>query len=292
MNPLNALVIVGTRYKECELSVTCYYQKNFQRAFGTFPLQGKALADALNCAIETGYRAIDTAQMYGNEAQTGECIANSGIPAGEFLVTTKVHPDNFDEALFLPSVEQSIKDLQKDVIDVLLLHWPAADGNIRPSLELLNRAADEGLAKHIGISNYTAQMMRDALTIVNRPLVTNQVEFHPLLNQSILLETSVETEIPLSSYCSVARGKALESPPINALAKQYDRTAAQIVLRWALQKGVTINTMSTKPENILGNYDVMDFTLSTIDMEKINALTQTNYRTVTKERVPWAPDWD
>jgi len=270
----------------------CYYQKNFQRAFGTFPLQDQTLTDALTCAIETGYRAIDTAQMYGNEAQTGECIAHSTITTSEFLITTKVHPDNFNEALFLPSVEQSIKDLQTDVIDVLLLHWPPVDGNIEPSLKLLNKAADEGLARHIGISNYTAQMMREAIAITNRPLVTNQVEFHPLLNQDILLSASVETEIPLSSYCSVARGKALEAPLINQLATQYNCTAAQIALRWALQKGVTINTMSTKPQNIRSNYAVMEFTLSAIDMAKIDELTQTNYRAVTKERVPWAPQWD
>ena len=134
--------------------------------------------------------------------------------------------------------------------------------------------------------------MREAIAITNRPLVTNQVEFHPLLNQDILLSASVETEIPLSSYCSVARGKALEAPLINQLATQYNCTAAQIALRWALQKGVTINTMSTKPQNIRSNYAVMEFTLSSIDMAKIDELTQTNYRAVTKERVPWAPQWD
>jgi len=272
--------------------VSCYFQKNFQRAFGTFPLQGSELAAALNCAIETGYRAIDTAQMYNNEAQTGLCIANSGIAKSEFLVTTKVQPANFDAKLFLPSVEQSLKDLQLDTIDVLLVHWPPEGGDIKPSLKLLDKAADEGLATHIGVSNYTAQMMRNANAIVNRPLVTNQVEFHPLLNQSALLNASIETGIPLSSYCSVARGKALEQPAIIQLAAQYNRSAAQIVLRWALQMGVSINTMSTKPANIQNNYDVMNFTLSSIDMAKINELSQMNFRIVDKQKVPWAPDWD
>jgi len=160
----------------------------------------------LNCAIDNGYRAIDTAQMYQNESETGQCIKASGIARDDFLITTKVQPSNFDENLFLPSVELSLKSLQVDSVDVLLLHWPPGSGDIKPSLKLLNAAADEGFARHIGISNYNSKMMRDALHITNHPLVTNQVEFHPLLNQDILLGAAEETGIPLSSYCSVARG--------------------------------------------------------------------------------------
>jgi len=145
--------------------MTCYFSKNYQRAFGTFPLKEQALTDALNCAIDNGYRAIDTAQLYQNEAETGRCILSSGIARDEFLITTKVQPSNFDDKLFLPSVELSLKNLQVDSIDVLLLHWPPGSGDIKPSLTLLNAAADEGFAKHIGISNYTSQMMRDALHI-------------------------------------------------------------------------------------------------------------------------------
>jgi len=272
--------------------VTCYFSNNFQRAFGTFPLKQQALTDALNCAIDSGYRAIDTAQMYQNETETGRCIMESGIARDEFLITTKVQPSNFEEKLFLPSVEKSLKNLQVDSVDVLLLHWPPGSGNIEPSLKLLNTAADEGFARHIGISNYTSQMMRDALQITNRPLVTNQVEFHPLLNQDILLNTAKETGIPLSSYCSVARGEVFKQPLFSEIAKTYNKTDGQIVLRWIVQQGVSINTMSTNPANIKSNYNIMDFELSTSDMTKISALTKQNYRIVDKNLVPWAPEWD
>lgn len=272
--------------------MTCYFQKNFQRAFGTFPLKKEKLTNALNCAIQTGYRAIDTAQMYGNEIETGNCIADSGIARDEFLITTKVKPENFDISLFMPSVEQSLTDLNIDCIDVLLLHWPPGDGNIEPSLKLLNAAADEGLAKNIGISNYTSQMMRDALQLTNHALVTNQVEFHPLLNQDILLATAEETGIPLSSYCSVARGEVFNQPLFDELAAAYNKSAGQIVLRWIVQQGVSVNTMSTNPKNIEANYNIIDFELSVKDMEKINALTKKNYRIVNDSIVPWAPDWD
>ncbi len=272
--------------------MTCYFSNNFQRAFGTFPLKQKALTDALNCAIDCGYRAIDTAQMYQNESETGDCIRASGIARDEFLITTKVQPSNFEEQLFLPSVEESLKNLQIDSIDVLLLHWPPGSGNIKPSLELLNAAADEGFAKHIGISNYNSQMMRDALHITNHPLVTNQVEFHPLLNQEILLQTAKDTGIPLSSYCSVARGAVFKEPLFDDIAASHNKTAGQIVLKWIVQQGVSVNTMSTNPANIKSNYNIMDFELSAEEMTRIGALTKQNYRIVDKHLVPWAPDWD
>ena len=268
------------------------FQKTHQRAFGTYPLSGDVLRNAIAAAAETGYRAFDTAQMYGNEADTGAAIAECGIPRSELCITTKVHPDNFSEAAFLPSVEKSLKDLRMPFVDQLLLHWPPIGSPIAPSLRLLKSAYDRGLAKHIGVSNYTAQMMRDAKSIVDVPLVTNQVEFHPLMNQDVLLACAFDTGIPLSSYCSVARGEVFKHKIFADIGLPYGKTAAQIVLRWILQKGVTINTMSTKPENIRQNFDVMDFTLSSVDMMRIEQMTKTGFRIVGKNLVPWAPDWD
>jgi len=268
------------------------FQKTHQRAFGTFPLRGDACKAAIAAALDAGYRAFDTAQMYENEAEVGEALAQGGVPRAELCITTKVGVQNFTEARFLPSVERSLKDLRIDQADVLLLHWPAVDGDIAPSLRQLQKALDKGLARHIGISNYTSRMMHDAKAIVEAPLVTNQVEFHPLLNQDILLEAASETGIPLSSYCSVARGKVFENPVFAGIGAGYGKSAAQVVLRWILQKGVTLNTMSTKPENIRANFDIMDFSLSSIDMARIDALTHANYRIVGRDLVPYAPEWD
>lgn len=268
------------------------FQGNHQRAFGTFPLKGEVLKGAIAAAVAAGYRAFDTAQMYGNEAETGAALAATGLPRDQICLTTKVGIENFDAARFLPSVEASLKALQVDRVDILLLHWPAPDGDILPSLRLLQRALDLGLTRHIGVSNYTARMMHLAREAVQAPLVTNQVEFHPLLDQSRLMAAAVETGIPLSSYCSVARGEVFKYPLFAEIGAGYGKTAAQIVLRWILQKGLPINTMSTKPENIRANYDVMDFTLSSIDMARIEAMTATGYRIVGKALVPYAPDFD
>ncbi len=272
--------------------MTIYFRKSYQRSFGTFPLKGKELRDAMMIAGEVGYRAFDTAQMYENEEETGDALKELGFKRDEICITTKVGNENFDEDKFMKSVDDSLSRLKMDYVDVLLLHWPPADFKIEASLRLLEQAHKKGLARNIGVSNYTAAMMRDAVRIVEVPIVTNQVEFHPLLNQEILLAATSETGIPLSSYCSVARGEVFKHDIFAEISKAYEKTAAQIVLRWILQKGVSINTMSTKPANIKANFDVMDFTLSSVDMARIDAMTSTNYRIVGKDLVPYAPDFD
>lgn len=269
-----------------------YFQGTHQRGFGTWPLKGDALAAALGHALAAGYRAIDTAQWYGNEAETGAALAASGVPRGQLCLTTKVAPDNFAEERFLPSVEESLRKLQVDQVDVLLLHWPPGDGRIEPSLRLLQKAWELGLTRHIGVSNYTVAMMREARRIVEAPLVVNQVEFHPLLNQDKLLAAAAETGIPLASFASVARGEVFKHAIFGEIGRGYGRSAAQVVLRWILQKGVALNTMSTKPGNIRANFDVMDFTLSSVDMARIEAMTRLNHRVVTRAQVPIAPEWD
>lgn len=269
-----------------------YFQKTHQRSFGTFPLTGDVAREAILAAAEIGYRAFDTAQMYGNEAETGEALHATGLARDELCITTKVHPDNFGADMFVASVEQSLRDLRTDYVDVLLLHWPPIGGDIAPSLRLLEDCLKRGLTRNIGVSNYTIAMMKDAVKIVDAPLVTNQVEFHPLLNQDKLLAGANEVGIPLSSYSSVARGEVFKHPEFAEIGKCYGKSAGQIVLRWILQKGVSINTMSTKPENIRANFEIMDFSLSHVDMARIDRLTHTGYRIVTQDLVPWAPDWD
>jgi 2,5-diketo-D-gluconate reductase B len=269
-----------------------YFSKSYQRSFGTYPLKGAELAKAVSTAVEIGYRAFDTAQMYGNEADLGAVLKDLAIPRPELCITTKVHPDRYTEDTFLPSVEKSLKDLRLDFVDVLMLHWPPVDGDIAPSLGLLEKAQVAGLTKNIGVSNYTAAMMRKAKAAIGTPLVANQVEFHPLLNQNVLLGAAAETGIPLASYCPVARGKVFDYPVFADIGTAYGKSAAQVVLRWILQKGVSMNTMSTKPANIAANFNIVDFTLSGVDMARIDALSATGYRIVDKSRAPWAPVWD
>ena len=272
--------------------MSIYYQKNHQRSFGTFPLKGDDLASAIAAATDIGYRAFDTAQMYGNEAETGAALKASGVPREELCITTKVNVSNFSEADFIPSVEQSLTRLGTDYVDVLLLHWPPADGRIEAPLRLLEGALKRGLTRNIGVSNYTVAMMREAVQIVDATIATNQVEFHPLLNQDKLLAGANEVGIPLSAYCSVARGEVFKDPDFAEIGRTYGKSAGQVVLRWILQKGVSVNVMSTNPKNIRANYEIMDFSLSNVDMARIDAKTAKGYRIVNKDLVPFAPDFD
>jgi 2,5-diketo-D-gluconate reductase B len=182
--------------------------------------------------------------------------------------------------------------LKLDVIDVLLLHWPPGDGPVAPSLELLQEAHRLGYARHVGVSNYTTAMMRTARSVLDVRLAVNQIEFHPLINQDKLLAASRETGIPLSSYCSIARGEIFKYPRLAEIGMENGKTAAQVALRWILQKGVTMNTMSTRRENIQANFDIMDFVLSSDEMQRIDALTAANYRISNAAVVSYAPTWD
>jgi 2,5-diketo-D-gluconate reductase B len=264
----------------------------FQRGFGTFPLRGDVLAQAVRDAVEVGYRAFDTAQWYGNEADLAAALDDVGVPRDQVLITTKVHPENMEPERFLPSVEKSLKDLRADVIDVLLLHWPPNDGPVEPSLELLQEAHRRGYARHVGVSNYTTAMMRKSLTVMNVPLSVNQVEFHPLIDQGKLLAASAETGIPLSSYCSLARGEVFNYPILGEIGERRGKTPAQVALRWILQKGVALNTMSTRRENLEANFDIVDFQLTPDEMRRIDTLGSANFRISNISVVPYAPTWD
>ena len=261
-----------------------------QRGFGTWPLKGAEAQAAVESALDVGYRAIDTAQMYENEAEVGAAIAASGLPRDNVCITTKVHPDNFGEDRFLASVEGSISKLGS-VPDVLLLHWPPAGGDVSSSLKLLQQAFDRGMAASIGISNYTVAMMETAAKILETPIAANQVELHPLVDQSTLIAGASRLGIPLSSYCSIAKGKVMEQPDLIEIGVFHGKSAAQVSLRWLLQKGVNPIVMSTKRKNQKANFDVMDFTLSNVEMARIDALaTRLNSRIVT--HTPWVPEWD
>lgn len=266
------------------------YQGINQRIFGTWPLKGDDARNAVEQAIQVGYRSIDTAQMYENEAEVGAAIAASGIPRDQFCITTKVHPDNFTEDSFLPSVEASIKALGTNP-DLLLLHWPAIGGDVVPSLKMLQTAFDQGMSPNIGISNYTISQMETAVSVLEAPISTNQVEMHPLINQSVLLNAASRLGIPMTSYCSVAKGRIFEQPELIEIGQQIGKSVGQVALRWLLQKGVTPVVMSTKLENVTSNFDVMNFTLSNADMARIDALAAKVHDRIVVS-VPWAPEWD
>ena len=175
---------------------------------------------------------------------------------------------------------------------MLLLHWPDQHGDNAAALDQLQMAHDRGYAAHIGISNYTISMMEDALTRLSTRPTANQVEFHPFLDISKLLDASVRLSLPLTAYCAVARGKLATSLLLDDIGAIYGKTGTQAGLRWTLQKGVAINAMSTREDNLRLNFDLGDFRLNDDEMAQIDTLMEEDDRIVDSTLMPTAPQWD
>lgn len=239
--------------------------------FGTFPLRGDEAFIAVRTAIDLGIRHIDTAQMYGNEKDVGRAIKQSGVARDPFFLVTKVDPSNIGQDKFSESVAKSIDELGGPV-DLLLIHWPPEDRELEPALDRLALEKQKGNTREIGVSNFSARMLRKAHARTNGAIINNQVEFHPLLDQHELLATARELGMALSAYCPLARGAALKSKIIQGIAQRLGRQPAEVALRWIIQQGVIPVPMSTKRHNIASNLNALSFELSAEDMAAISAI--------------------
>lgn len=259
--------------------------------FGTYGMSGPRLQQILVAALRHGFRHIDTAQMYQNEADVGAAIRASGIPRQDIFVTTKVWVDNYPAERFAASVDQSLLNLQSDYIDLLLVHWPRGSVSIAEQIEGLNRSVDAGKVRHIGVSNFNADMMQSAIKLSKHPIVTNQVEYHPFLDQSALLRAVDASKTSLMAYCGMALGRVFESPVLKEIAARNKRTIAQVVLRWLIQQPHVVALSRTeKIERIVDNVRVFDFELSQEDMQTIATLRSPGSRIVNPPHL--APAWD
>lgn len=258
--------------------------------FGTFPLEGAAAQAAVEEALALGFRHIDTAQMYGNEAAVGAALAASGVARDALFVVTKVMPDDFHQPDILSSVRQSLDRLGLDRVDLLLVHWPPLDLATETTVDRLVEAHAAGLTTQIGVSNFNIAMMERAAAHASIPIATNQIEFHPLLDQSAVLAAAQRLGIRLTAYCPLARGAALKDETVISVAERIGRTPAQVVLRWIVQQGVVAISMSTKPANMTANLEVAAFDLSTADMAAVTGCTARNMRLV--DPAGMAPAWD
>jgi 2,5-diketo-D-gluconate reductase B len=250
-----------------------------QLGLGTYPLMGQDVYEAVRMAIELGYRHIDTAQMYGNEADVGRAIKDCGVKRDELYIVTKIDPGNIGAQRFSKTTAKSIADLGGPV-DLLLIHWPPDDNALDGALDRLLIELENGHAKNIGVSNFSIKMMRHARAYTNNKIICNQVEFHPLLDQSKLLAAATELEMVLEAYSPIARGAALKPQIIIDIAKRMNRPPSEIVLRWITQQGVVAIPMTTKKENATSNLRALDFNLSARDMAAISAIGTSGGRTI------------
>jgi 2,5-diketo-D-gluconate reductase B len=238
-------------------------------------------------ALSIGYRHIDTAQAYGNESEVGTAIKSSPVNRDEIFLVTKVTPRNFSKNNFLPSVEESLKKLKVERIDLLLLHWPANSDADKVAVEELALAQEKGYAKLIGVSNFTLKQMEEARK--HADIFCNQVEYHAYLAQEKILSYLRAHDMMLTAYRPLADGKILQDSLIISLAEKYKHTPAQIVLRWFIQqKNVSAIPKASDKKHREENFNVFDFELIEEDMKSIFKLER-------KERMvnpSWSPNWD
>ncbi|SPA01677.1 2,5-diketo-D-gluconate reductase B [Cupriavidus taiwanensis] len=259
---------------------------------GTFRLQGQVVIDSVRNGLELVYRAIDTAQIYGNEAEVGESVAASGVRRDELFLTTKIWVDNYAPDKLVPSLEESLRKLRTDYVDLTLIHWPAPGNGVplESFMTALAQAREQGLTRQIGISNFNIALTRQAIAAVGKEAIaTNQIELSPYLQNRELVAFLQREGIHVTSYMTLAYGKVLGDPVIGAIAQRHQATPAQVVLAWALQLGYSVIPSSTKRENLASNLLARTLRLSEDDMAQIAALER-NGREVSPDGL--APQWD
>jgi len=257
--------------------------------FGTWQLTPEECLNSVSMALDIGYRHIDTAQAYGNEAEVGTALRQSGVARENVFVTTKISRANLAEGNVINSAEQSLRSLQMDYVDLLLVHWPLQEMPFEQTLEDFATLQQQGKARNIGISNFTVAQMRRVVEELGINVATNQVEYHPFLGQSAVLEYCLSHNMFLTAYCPLARGEALASAELQAIGQAHGKTATQVALRWLIQQqGVVAIPRSRSQDHIQSNFDIFDFELSQAEMERINLLPK-DHRLVNP---PFAPQWD
>lgn len=239
---------------------------------GTWQADGGECYRAVLEGLAIGYRHVDTAQIYGNEAEVGEGIKDSGVRRESIWLTTKVWTDAFTKDALAPSVEKSLKKLGTDYVDLLLLHWPQPAVPLAESIGALLAVQQAGKAKHIGVSNFNTAQMEQAQKLAGGRLITNQVEYHPFLNQNKVLAAAREQGMFVTAYSPLARGLVVENAVIHKIAAEREKTPAQITLRWLVQQGVVAIPKTVTPERLKENLAIFDFKLSDTDMADINLL--------------------
>ncbi|MBB1381182.1 2,5-didehydrogluconate reductase DkgB [Shewanella sp. SR41-2] len=258
---------------------------------GTFRLKDQLAFDSVLMALKQGSRHIDTAQIYANEKQVGDAINASGIARADIFLTNKVWTDRFAHDQLIQSVNDSLALLQTDYVDLLLIHWPLRDDSVpmREYLLALKEVQDAGLAKHIGVSNFTIAQVTQAIEILGADAIfTNQVEVHPYLQNNRLVKFCQQHNIMVTGYMPFAYGAVLTDDTIVAIAKKHQMTPAQAVLVWMRQKGYVTIPSSTKLVNVQANMASLALSLPSEDMAAIDKLDR-NHRVAAPD---FSPDWD
>ncbi|HEX7391119.1 MAG TPA: aldo/keto reductase [Acidiphilium sp.] len=256
---------------------------------GTWKMDGRECQTAIAQALDLGYRHIDTAEMYGNEAEVGAGIGASGLPRDEIFLTTKVWHENLAPDAIRRSIESSLVKLRTGYVDLYLIHWPSASMDLPAVMETMENLKCEGLIRHFGVANFTVALLHQAVEVIGADIACNQIEYHVLLNQSAVLDYARRHDIAVTAYCPLAQGRLRDYQGLIGIAAKHGVTPAQIALKWLLdQDGVAAIPKAARLESQKANLAVLDIVLDDEDRAIIAALPK-SHRFVDPS---FAPLWD
>jgi diketogulonate reductase-like aldo/keto reductase len=257
--------------------------------FGTMTLKEDLCVELVEAALQLGYRHLDTAQMYGNEREVGQGLRGSGLKREDVFLTTKVWFNRLAPGDFERSVDERLEKLGLPFVDLLMIHWPNAQIPLAESIASLCKVKKEGLAKNIGVANFTTAMIEEATTLASEPIAALQIETHPYLDQTKVIAVARKHGMAVVGYCPLARGKVPADETLQKIGRAHGKTASQVALRFLEQHGIIPIPRTSKRERLAENLGSLDFTLSEAEMAEIGKLQRPDGRIVSP---PHAPQWD
>ncbi len=240
---------------------------------GTWNLRGRECAEAVETALRLGYRHVDTAAMYGNEHEVGQGLRASGVAREDVFVTTKVWSSDIGAGDLQRSAEASLKRLQMPIVDLLLIHWPNPSIPLQESIAALCDAKKRGLTRSIGVSNFSIDLLRQAIALSSEPIIANQCECHPRHDQAPLIDECQRQGVAFVSYRPLGKGALASDPTLKLIAAAHGKSAAQVCLRWHIQRGLVPIPKAARQAHLKENFAIFDFVLSNEEVDEISGLT-------------------
>jgi len=259
---------------------------------GTWELRGRKCRRVVRKALEVGYRHIDTAAMYENESEVGSGIVDSGVDRKEVFLTTKINTIEVKNEGIVDAFHKSLSDLKTDYVDLLLIHWPAFSTNLGDMLEIMYGIKESQKARAIGVSNFNTTLLNECTRLGFEDIYCNQVEYHPFLSQEILLKKMNEMDVIPVAYCPICRGDVAKDSVIIELSEKYNKTPAQVTLRWVIQQQSVAIPKSAKKRRLKENIDIYDFEIDDQDMDRIHSLARGQRLVPNLDTNPLLGAWD
>ena len=259
---------------------------------GTWELRGRKCKKVVRKSLELGYRHIDTAAMYENESEVGSGIVDSGVDRKEIFLTTKINTIEVNNEGIVDAFHKSLSDLKTDYVDLLLIHWPAFSTNLGDMLEIMYGIKESKKARAIGVSNFNTTLLNECTRLGFEDIYCNQVEYHPFLSQEILLRKMNEIGVIPVAYCPLCRGDVTKDSVIIELSKKYNKTPAQVTLRWIIQQNAVVIPKSAKKRRLKENIDIYDFEIDNQDMDRIHSLARGQRLVPNLDTNPLLGAWD